>query len=426
MIIPIIVKMIVSLAGIIILNSLIKNLTVSVLGGTLLLAFWLGLSTDMFITLAFDRIISLSNLLLLAIVSLVILLSSQMKKAGLIDELVTSIRGTFSPRLSMAVLPAVIGLLPMPGGALFSAPLLDNFNDLSGINQDLKTRINYWFRHVWEYAWPLYPGVILTSDISGIPLWVLFLAGIPVAFASITTGSFIFLSRVPKESTEEKKKRKAVSYFSIRPFIPIISVVAIYFALYFLVPAISGISQYLPMTISLILTIVMVNLLHPLKKADWKELLLSKKMFTMALLVLVIRVYGAVIESDIDGIRIVSLMTDELQNFGIPTLPLIILLPFISGMTMGISVGFVGAAMPVAVALAGVDASFGTLLSTVIIAYLGGFMGTMLSPLHVCLIVTCDYYESGFLKSLRSVLFPALVMISFGLLYMQLLSVIIP
>ena len=59
------------------------------------------------------------------IVSLILILSNSMEKAGQMQRLLTSFRGLVSnPRLNLTIFPALIGLLPMPGGAAFSAPMV--------------------------------------------------------------------------------------------------------------------------------------------------------------------------------------------------------------------------------------------------------------------------------------------------------------
>ncbi len=67
-----------------------------------------------------------------------------------------------------AGLPALIGMLPMPGGAIFSAPLVDSVDDNDELFSSEKAAVNYWFRHIWEYWWPMYPGVILAVKYSGL------------------------------------------------------------------------------------------------------------------------------------------------------------------------------------------------------------------------------------------------------------------
>nr|WP_315987918.1 DUF401 family protein [Desulforamulus aquiferis] len=44
-----------------------------------------------------------------------------------------------------------------------------------------KVFINYWFRHMWEYCLPLYPGLLLAAHISGVPLGTLILWQWPFA-----------------------------------------------------------------------------------------------------------------------------------------------------------------------------------------------------------------------------------------------------
>ena len=88
-------------------------------------------------------------------------------------------------RLLYVGLPALVGLLPMPGGALFSAPLVDSVDSEKGIGGTLKAAVNYWFRHIWEYWWPLYPGVILAIRYSGLPFELFLIIQAPFTLAAL-------------------------------------------------------------------------------------------------------------------------------------------------------------------------------------------------------------------------------------------------
>ena len=59
-------------------------------------------------------------------------------------------------------------------------------------NED-KVVINYWFRHVWEMAWPLYPGIILTVALADIPISALISRSWPGVVAMFAIGWFFFL-----------------------------------------------------------------------------------------------------------------------------------------------------------------------------------------------------------------------------------------
>jgi integral membrane protein (TIGR00529 family) len=421
MTIPIIIKLLSSLAVIIILNKLLKRLPAAMFGGTLFFAFWVGMDVQYILTIIVSSLFNLNTAGVLLLVSLVIVLSVQMSKTHMVDRLVSSIRSRFSPKASLGVIPAVIGLLPMPGGALFSAPLLDNFDDLEGINPQTKTSINYWFRHIWEYAWPLYPGIILACDIAGIELWQMLIFGLPMSASAVLFGTLYFLRPVKSGDLHNKQDHT----FSLTPFVPVASVIVLYALIQVLAPAVGDINQYLPMVLALLTAIFMLQRMKPMPASDWFDIVRSRKLGTMVVIILMVRIYGSFIEAELNGAPIVSTMAIQMQQFGIPTLPLIIALPFLTGMTMGVSLGFVGASLPVIIALLGPDPSFSLVISTLVFSYVTGFMGTMLSPLHVCMIVTSEYYKTDLMKSYRPIVLPAVSMILIAFAYMQVLQLLL-
>jgi hypothetical protein len=391
-------------------------------GGTLFFAFWVGMDIQYILRIIVESVFNFNTAGLLLLVSLVIVLSVQMSKTHMVDRLVSSIRSRFSPKASLGVIPAVIGLLPMPGGALFSAPLLDNFDDLEGINPRTKTSINYWFRHIWEYAWPLYPGVILACDIAGIELWQMLIFGLPMSFSAVLFGTLYFLRPVQSGTLHKKQDHT----FSLTPFFPVAAVIILYALMQLFVPAVGEVNQYLPMVIALLAAIIILQMIKPMQPSTWFEIIRSRQLATMVVIILMVRIYGSFIEAELDGAPIVSTMAAQMQQFGIPTLPLIIALPFLTGMTMGVSLGFVGASLPVIMALLGPDPTFSLVISTLVFSYVTGFMGTMLSPLHVCMIVTSEYYKTDLMKSYRPIVLPAVSMVLVAFAYMQGLQLLLP
>jgi hypothetical protein len=102
-----------------------------------------------------------------------------------------------------------------------------------------------------------------------------------------------------------------------------------------------------------------LQLKRPIPLSDWEVILFSSKTLKLAILVLLILIYGAFISSPLpDGSLIMDHMKEELSSWGIPLFFVIILIPFISGLTTGIAVGFVGASFPIIVSLAGGDISY--------------------------------------------------------------------
>ena len=407
--VPIIVKILVSLALILVGNKLFHNLSAAVALGTLVLALWSGHGPAEIAGIAADRFFSLDNGLLLMVVILVIWLSSQMDKTGIMRDLVGSLRAFLSPRSSMAVLPAVIGLLPMPGGALFSAPLVDDCDEKEEVPALLKSQINYWFRHVWELTWPLYPGVILATDIAGLQVWHVFLVGIPMMATSIGAGYFFILrkARIGAGHTTPSQHR------FLHLMLPIFTVIGVYIFIMIFFPAVSEVSNYLPMLIGIAAAILAVQFKRPLDWAEWKDIFFSRRALNMGIIVALIRIYGAFIETRLPGgTMLMEQMRMELNTLGIPLILLLMLMPFVSGLTTGISVGFVGASLPIAFSLLSPDAGLAERLGTLMLTYPFGFIGVMLSPVHVCFIVTSEHFKTSLVKSMGRLLAPSAVVLA--------------
>ena len=142
----------------------------------------------------------------------------------------------------------------------------------------------------------------------------------------------------------------------------------------------------------------------------------------MVLIVVLVRIYGAFIEARLpDGVLLMDQMRMELDSLGIPIITLIMIIPFVSGLTTGITVGFAGASIPIAISLLGTDPALYQILSTVSLAFSFGFMGVMMSPVHICLIVTNEHFKTSLAKSLTSLLPLIITMLMFALIYSQII-----
>jgi len=115
-----------------------------------------------------------------------------LQEKGNLKNIVTSLKAFIKdPRLSLIIPPAFMGLLPMPAGALFSAPMVEESSKNLKIGAENKTFLNYWSRHLWEYTWPLYPGLILTTAIFNVPIRKIIFAQFPLTLAAVFAG-FLF------------------------------------------------------------------------------------------------------------------------------------------------------------------------------------------------------------------------------------------
>ena len=129
------------------------------------------------------------TIFLAIIVGLILILSNSMEKAGQMKRLLASFRGLIAnPRLNLIIFPALIGLLPMPGGAVFSAPMVKELGGQTDLKGHQLSFVNYWFRHIWEYWWPMYPGVLLAVIIADLNLALFVILMVPLTLAAIYFG----------------------------------------------------------------------------------------------------------------------------------------------------------------------------------------------------------------------------------------------
>ena len=158
---------------------------------------------------------SITIKLLLAL-SLIRVLELILREKKILSAMMSAARILFKKRRAVIIsMPMLIGMLPSLGGAYFSAPLVKETTSGIHMSPEEKAFINYWFRHPWEFILPLYPGILLASAVSNIPLYDLIKANMVYAALLIATG-FLFAMRgvsgdhqknTPKQ-IEEKKSDK--------------------------------------------------------------------------------------------------------------------------------------------------------------------------------------------------------------------------
>lgn len=410
---PAIVKVLGSLALILVVNLRLRKLGPSLVIGTVVLAFWSGHAPLSACRTAWDLVRSESHCSLLAVTVLVIWLSSQMAKAGTMRELAETVRRGLAKRWAVAVLPALIGTLPMPGGALFSAPMVGDCDPENALDAEHRTAVNYWFRHVWEYWWPLYPGILLALVITGLDIWQMALAQFPLTLVAWGAGYWFLLRSVPHDDGQRERFRVWRFLFLLSP---LVIGIAVYAALRIAVPALGASNRYLPLLIGIGIGMAVLGWQRPLPGKDWRAIVLQSRAVSLGVLVTLVRVYGAFIEAELPGGgTLVSTMQQELATWHVPAVAICMVLPLVSGLASGLAIGFVGPSYPVIVAMLGPDPSVWQMAAVSALAYGFGHTGQMLSPVHICLIVTKEHFASDLGRSMRHLIGPALAVMAASL-----------
>jgi len=101
-------------------------------------------------------------------------------------------------RWLLALMPMLIGMLPMAGGALFSAPMVQEASQDLEVSPERRTFLNYWFRHSLESVFPLYPSLVLAAGLMEVPVQTLTRTQFPLFVAMLVSGILFGLLGIPR------------------------------------------------------------------------------------------------------------------------------------------------------------------------------------------------------------------------------------
>jgi integral membrane protein (TIGR00529 family) len=346
------------------------------------------------------------SLELTAILVFTMIMENILRNTGSLKRMVESLfRLLPDARLVMAVMPAMIGMLPSPGGAVFSAPMVREAAEGVAMDPDQKAFVNYWYRHIWEYVSPLYPGIILVSALTHIPFNRLALANAPFALSVVFWGAvFCFAGIGParREIAAGGGRWEALGTFLLTSSSIVVTLILVVLLKVDPLIAMGG-------------AVIVLYLGHRYSPGailvSLRESISVKALFLVVGIMIfqeTLRVTGA-----LDGIS--TFFADS----GLPLLLVLTAIPFIAGVMTGLTIAYVGITFPILLPLmGGVTPSLGL----VALAFGSGFAGVMLSPVHLCLLLTRDYFNADLGKVYRRLLVPQALVLAAAAIPVSLLS----
>lgn len=376
----------IAMVGTVILLKKQVNLGLIMLIDTVFLAVIARLPVLTALKYSFNGAFSRSTLKLILILFLIMMIENIMRKSGMIKTVVDSLKEIVgSNRLAAGLMPTVLGLLPSPGGARFSCPMVEEITK-ENTDESNKSFINYWFRHIWLDGFILYPGVILAAELLKVSVISMFLHLVPFMLVSVVSGSVFGLLKVKKE---EIKRTRPVAE-SIKTFIisllPVIIVIIAYISLL----EVTGFS------LEIAAGSVMIALLV-IKKYPFNKILQTvREAFPIKLVLIIIGVM--VFKEVLLDSGAINELPALMNSYGIPVAILYILLPFAGAFTSGITISYVSLTFPILITL-----GIANNLWFASAAYVAGFIGTMATPLHLCAVMTADFFKSSLANLLKRI-----------------------
>ncbi len=422
--IPALVRM--TLVFILVLYAIRKNISLGnafMIGAVMLSIFFSMPVADTIKSIIFS-VIYPKTLSLALVVSLILILSSSMETTGQMKRLLDRFRGLVaSPRLNLVIFPALIGLLPMPGGAVFSAPMVKEMGSDQKLSPSRLSFINYWFRHIWEYWWPMYPGVLLATLMADINLLFFVLMMFPLTIVAMVSGRISKNELNAENPGGTKKNRPSMKPF-LHELLPILIVIVLGLGLGM---ALSGlfpgfaVAKEVGLIISLVLAVTWIWYENKMPLKQGRDIVLNKKMFNMVYMVIAILIFKGIL-GDSEAVRGIS---HELMEIHIPLFLIAAVLPFIVGLFTGITIAFVGSTFPILISLVHTQGEAAFMPAYIMVGLVCGFAGVLLSPLHLCLLLSNQYFETTLNPVYRYLWVPCLCMACVGLTYFWVLHWII-
>jgi hypothetical protein len=298
-------------------------------------------------------------------------------------------------KTAVAVLPPLIGVMPMPGGSLLSAPLVDSLLSDKRYSADFKCATNYWFRHLIELTWPIYPGIVLTEAVTGMPVYKISLLQSPLTAAMVLVGLVAFIRPIRKVPSGNPSPIKAITGIAGSIW-PVVIAVLLYGAL--------KVELSLSLLIANIcLAVVAKPSTAMLGKAIKEGLSVKMLMFIFGVLS-----FQSILEIS-GGIESIPKLATE---YHLPEALLIFVVCFAIGFLTGMISAYVGLGFTL---LAGLLYQPDLVPSNIMLASLSGFTGFLLSPAHLCMVVTSHYFGSDLMGVIKKIALPLAAVFVIGL-----------
>ena len=315
----------------------------------------------------------------------VMCLEVELRKSGSLHGMVVTLRNIFSSnKVTLAFMPAFLGLLPSLGGARFSAPIVQEASDGIAVDDEQKSAINLWFRHIFEFSNPLMPGVILACGIANVSIGDLIDQVGWVTILCFVLG-WIFLI-IPLKITDPEKATntqhdRTIDWKSlVLAFGPIVTS--------FLLIVAFNVQAALAMGLVVVAFIPLYFWFkRPISvKSVFTESLDKKLFFNVICILYFIQLLTVIGTLD----EIVSVF----NNSSLPQAVIIACLSFIFGVMTGMGQGYIAIVVPIVALMAPGN------IVLVGIAMVYGMAGQMVTPTHLCILVTVEYFKCRLWKTI--------------------------
>lgn len=345
----------------------------------------------------------LNNVTIFLMVSILLLgvLGHVLTATGSFDIMIKSLVVIIADlRLVAASLPMLIGMLTVHGGAILSAPMIKELGARLNLPAQRQASVNLWFRHILYFMLPIYPGLILASELSGINIASFVLHNLHLTIIGFGCAFFYLFRGLPKcgfYGSVSRDRGQALTF--LRSLLPVLLVISLVLFL----------DLFFPLALSLG---ILLALLNYLPHQDWQKTIYFR-LKTMLLPGIKIKVAFVIVgimffKEMLEYTAVVLGFTNLLLSLEVPIIYLIVAVPFLVGVLIGDNFAGVGILFPLFMPLLPKEGT--TFVSYLALLYVSSTAGYIISPAHLCFSLTKEYFNVD-IKSIVKEIFPLLIII---------------
>lgn len=328
----------------------------------------------------------------------IMLLSQLYKETGMINRLSQSVGKIINnPKIVLSVLPAVIGFLPVSGGALMSAPLVDIEAEKLKLKPSRKAYINLWFRHTIFPVYPISQPLIVAAGLTGVAVPFIVVRQIPVVLVMVVVGFIIGFWKISSMKNADTPKmgergKSNIADFAFA-FSPILATIIVAVVL-----GLAGLGLSQQGFDVMIATFVGLIVLIAISKLSFN--VFSRPFKSWGIYGIVLAAYGAfLLRNVMNAAGISAIFSPLVANGNIDVLLLLTVVPAALGLLTGSPQG--GVALGVSI-LSGILAPFTA--KTAALIYISAYLGYTIAPTHLCFTFTADYFKCTLTKVYKFVI----------------------
>lgn len=327
-----------------------------------------------------------SILVLMIIVALIPILGGLMEESGLMMEMIQKMR--VSKKSSLMAMPALFGLLPVPGGALMSAPIVDQIGSDEDTNK--KVSINVWYRHMLILIYPLSSSLIVASFLTNINLYICVIVLLPCLIIMWLIGYFTMVKNVSPFSEQGERDLKR-AFHNLLPIIiaPIIDFIGrTFFNL-----SVPELFLLVGLVFSIWIALRFGNMKFSSVKTISKKMKIWRFPFIIFSMFLFLEVF------------ILSGAPEEIASLNL-TVFLFILIGFFLGFATG------RIQLPISILVPIYLVQYAVLAMSIldfVFIYTSIFLGYLITPIHPCVAYSTEYFQTNFKKVVKVLGKPTLI-----------------